>query len=161
MDDLWDVFKFCCGVMLLLLMLAIVAIPFGLMGRGCNLVNSAANTVAKEVDPAYMLKKYEWFKDASAVLDKKKADVSVYERRFEELKKDYAGVARKEWARDDREQYGLWLSEVSGIKASFNQLASEYNSQMSKINWRFTNVGNLPQGANEPLPREYTNYETV
>ena len=62
--------------------------------------------------------------------------------------------------RSDKEQMYVWMSEVAGIKASYNQLVSEYNSQMSKLNWRFCNVGNLPQGATEVLPREYKPYET-
>ena len=39
-----------------------------------------------------------------------------------------------------------------------NQLCAEYNSAMSKFNYRFTNIGDLPEGATEPLPREYKPY---
>jgi len=70
----------------------------------------------------------------------------------------YGSAARKEWAREDREQFNVWSSEVAGVKASYNSLAAEYNAQMAKMNWRFTNVGMLPQGATQPLPREYKPY---
>ena len=49
--------------------------------------------------------------------------------------------------------------EVSGITAGLNALASEYNAQMAKWNWRFTNVGQLPKGATEALPREFKPYQ--
>ncbi len=74
------------------------------------------------------------------------------------LKFDYAGKARSEWSREDREQYNIWISEVSGIQASYNSLAAEYNGAMAKINYAFCNVGQLPKGAIEPLPREFKPY---
>jgi len=61
---------------------------------------------------------------------------------------------------DVREQVGLWQSEVAGITASYNALAADYNAQMSKINYRFCNVGDLPRGATDPLPREFKPYQT-
>lgn len=70
----------------------------------------------------------------------------------------YAGVPRTDWPRADLEQYNLWSSEFAGVIASYNGLAAEYNAQMSKANWAFTNVGDLPDGASEPLPREFATY---
>lgn len=126
----------------------------------CRYVQDAKDTAFKEFKPSELLKKYEWFKSASAQLDKKIADVKVYEARMQTIIDGYKGVARKDWARDDREQLSLWQSELAGVKASYNDLASEYNAQMAKFNWRFCNVGTLPQGATEPLPRDYKPYIT-
>lgn len=120
-------------------------------------VDNGVAVVKKEFYPDALLRKYEWFKDASAALDKKFADIQVYNTRLTELASQYKGVKRPEWARDDREQYSIWQSEVSGVKASYNQLASEYNAEMAKFNYRFTNVGDVPQGG-KPLPREYRAY---
>jgi hypothetical protein len=50
-------------------------------------------------------------------------------------------------------------AEISGMKASFNDLAAEYNAAMVKINFAFINVGQLPQGATEALPREFKPYQ--
>ena len=75
---------------------------------------------AAQFDPATMLKRYEWFKDASAQCEKKLADIKVYENRFKQLKSDYGDKPRIEWAREDREQYNLWTSEVAGVEASYN-----------------------------------------
>lgn len=122
----------------------------------CNYAGRVATVVQQEIDPAVLLQKYSWFKDASAALDKKVADISVYNSKLKSLT-DIYGPAR-EWPRDVREQAAIWASELAGIKASYNSLAAEYNSQMSKINWAFTNLGQLPKGATTPLPREYKPY---
>lgn len=126
----------------------------------CRYTQDAKDTAFKEFKPSALLKKYEWFKDASAQLDKKIADISVYESRIKALNESYEGKSRSEWAREDREQWSIWQSEFAGVKASYNSLAAEYNSQMAKFNWDFCNVGTLPKGATEPLPREYKPYVT-
>ena len=64
-----------------------------------------------------------------------------------------------QWPREDREQFNLWEQEVAGIKASYNMLAADYNAQMAKFNWAFAERGKLPEGATDPLPREYKPYE--
>lgn len=135
---------------------AIVAgvLPFT---EGCD---EAAQVVHDEVGPRALLKKYEWLKEAHAQLDKKKADISVYEERFSNLKEMYNGKPRSAWAREDREQSNMWETEYAGIVASYNELAAEYNAKMAEVNWAFTNVGQLPQGASVPLPREYAPYQT-
>lgn len=130
----------------------------GIISFGANYARKAANVVAREIDPAVLLQKYEWFKDAAAALDKKQADIGVYQSRIRRLEQDYEGQKRSQWAREDREQMSVWQSEVAGVKASYNTLAAEYNSQMAKWNWQFTNIGSLPAGAKQPLPREYRSY---
>lgn len=154
--------EFIKGLIIALFVLFIILIfslAFGILGTGCEWLGKAKTVALQEVDPSYLLKKYEWFKDASSTLDKKMADIAVFQRRIDSFKKDYEGVPRIKWPRDERESLSLRESEVAGIKASFNQVAAEYNSQMSKINWRFCNIGDLPRGATEPLPREYKQYE--
>jgi hypothetical protein len=126
----------------------------------CRYVHDAKETAFKEFKPSALLMKYEYYKDVSAALDKKIADVQVYDVRVKTLQDEYKGLKRTEWAREDREQLSIWMSEVAGIKASYNTLAAEYNSAMSKFNWAFCNVGTLPQGAANPLPREYKPYIT-
>lgn len=127
-------------------------------GRGCQWANRAVVVAYEEIDPAVLLRKYAWFKDAAAQLDKKRADIKVYGQRLSRMEADYQGAARKDWARTDKEQMSVWQSEMVGVKASYNALAAEYNAQMAKINWCFCNVGQLPKGATEPLPREYAPY---
>lgn len=146
------------GVTILLIvsitLLGLAACAIGLIGGAAD---NAATVLQKEFYPDALLRKYEWFKDASASLDKKAADMKVYDRRLSSLKEDYSGVPRLKWPRDDREQFSIWSSEAAGIRASYNSLAAEYNAEMAKVNWRFTNVGDVPQGGN-PLPRAYRPY---
>lgn len=123
--------------------------------RTCS---DAKETAFKEFKPSALLKKYEYFKDVSAQLDKKVADIEVFNIKIQDLKAEYKGEVRKNWAREDREQLSIWQSELSGMKASYNELAAEYNSAMSKFNYSFCNVGTLPQGASTPLPREFKPY---
>lgn len=106
------------------------------------------------------LSKYEWFKDAAAKLEAKRASIYVSESRALALMKQYDGVPRKDWPRADLEQLNVWAAEVAGMKASFNDLAAEYNARMAKLNFAFANVGDLPKGASDPLPREFKPYET-
>ncbi len=126
----------------------------------CRWFGEAEEVAYDEFGPKAMLKKYSWFKDASAELDKKLADIKVYEGRMVAMNETYKNLPRQKWPREDREQYNIWSSELAGVKASYNSLAPEYNAQMVKFNWKFANKGELPQGATEPLPREYKPYTT-
>ena len=130
----------------------------GIVGHFTAVSNNANQVVRQEFYPDALLRKYSWFKDTAAGLDKKLADLKVYDTRIQQLRADYNGAARKEWAREDREQLSIWQSEKAGVAASYNSLAAEYNAQMSKFNWRFTNVGDLPPGATTPLPRAFKPY---
>lgn len=146
--------------LLLIILLSILGTAVSVIGGGISWFGEAAKVARQELGPQAMLKKYEWFKNAAATLDQKKATISVFQARFENMEETYEGTPRKEWPREDREQYNLWQSELAGITASYNQVASEYNAQMAKINWAFTNVGSLPAGATEALPREFKTYLT-
>lgn len=126
----------------------------------CRYYEDASDTAFNEVSASKLLKKYNYFKDVSASLDKKVADIQVYDAKIKSLEEQYKGENRKDWAREDREQISIWQSEVAGIKASYNSLAADYNSSMSKINYAFCNIGSLPQGAEQPLPREFKPYIT-
>lgn len=125
---------------------------------GCRWTGDAADTAFNEFSASALLEKYEWFKDAAAQLDKKFADIGVYEYRLLLMKESNDNAPRNMWEREDREQFNVWASEIAGVIASYNSLAAEYNSNMSKGNWDFTNVGNLPQGATTTLPREFREY---
>jgi hypothetical protein len=99
-----------------------------------------------------MQRKYEYFKDEAAQLDAKVADIQIKKKQLDRETK----IANPD--RTDREELMIHEQEFSGIKYSYNQLAADYNAQMAKWNYRFCNVGTLPQGATTPLPREYKPY---
>ena len=126
---------------------------------GCGWLIEAEQVARNEVEPRALLKKYEWFKDASAQLDKKAVDIRLYKLKIANLKESYNDVPRINWDSLDKEQYNLYQQELLGVTSSYNDLAAEYNAQMAKVNWRFTNVGQLPAGATQTLPREYRTYQ--
>jgi len=136
------------------ILVAGVATTSWLLGWGAE----TAQVVREEFGPREALRKYTWLKEAAAQLDKKVADIKIYESRLQTLNDAYPGVPRGKWARDDREQWSVWSSELAGIKASYNQLAAEYNAKMAEVNWSFAEVGKLPPGATTPLPRDYKPY---
>ena len=109
--------------------------------------SDAGQTVYNEFKVSSLLKKYEYFKDLSAAIDKKRADIEMYQSEIETFTE-----------KDDAFYIQQRKSELLGIIAMHNQLCSEYNSAMSKFNYRFTNAGDLPAGAVTPLPREYKPY---
>lgn len=131
----------------------------GMISRSCT---EAQEVTHEEFGPRAALRKYEWFKDAAASLEKKRANIKVYETRIKQMEEDYIEngkpVSRRKWDRTDKEQFNQWHTELAGVKASYNALASEYNAAMAKINWKFAEVGQLPPGATTPLPRKFKPY---
>jgi hypothetical protein len=139
-----------------------VVLPVGLVltliGWVLGTVNETASVAQAELGPRAMLDKYTWFKEASAQAEAKLASIKVLRARTTQLDATYKGQARRDWARQDLDQYNLWTSEVAGVTASYNGLAATYNAKMAEIHWRFANRGDLPAGATEPLPREFKPY---
>lgn len=152
------------GIIAILIILPIIGFVCHITGKATELAHGAIDNVGvvvqNELYPEALLRKYEWFKNASAELDKKQADISVYSEKIRSMRSEYSGQKRSTWDRTDKETFNQWEQELAGIKASFNSLSAEYNAQMSKINWAFCNVGKLPPGSTTPLPREYKPYTT-
>jgi len=141
------------------LVLAIVVVLM-IVGRGLSCAGEGLQVAQEEFGPRALLQKYELFKDMAASLDALKADIRVYEGNVAQMSEDYEGTPRKDWDRTDKEQMSQWRAEVAGVKSQFNAVAAEYNAAMAKFNYAFCNVGDLPQGATEPLPREFKAYIT-
>lgn len=140
--------------------LILIIVTLSVIGGVLGWFSEAKQVAMEEFGPRELLRKYEWFKDAASSLDSKIASLGIMEQRSKSMKEIYTGVSRINWPRDDREQFNLWESEVAGVALSYNNLAAEYNSQMSKFNWRFCEIGSLPSGAEKPLPREFKPYIT-
>lgn len=125
---------------------SIVIIIGVLIIRSCGIT---ADTIHKEFSASALLKKYEYFKDLSAAIDSKRADLNAYKTNLQDYKiKD----------KDDKFYYEQSKAEAMGILMMYNQLVSEYNAGMSKFNYAFCNIGTLPASNLEPLPREYKPY---
>jgi hypothetical protein len=115
----------------------------------CNMFSDGTKTVKNEFKPSQLLKKYEYFKDLSGGIDKKDAEIQMYQAEIESMT-----ITDK----DDKFYFQQRKSELLGIISIRNQMCSEYNIAMSKFNYAFCNKGTLPQTNLEPLPREYKPY---
>ena len=112
-------------------------------------LTDTANVVHKEFSTSALLKKYEYFKELSAAIDKKRADLNAYKANLQEYK-----ITDK----DSRFYYEQSKAEAMGILMMHNQLVADYNAGMSKFNYAFCNVGTLPASNLDPLPREFKPY---
>lgn len=121
-----------------------------LVGSCARITGEAGDVLMEESGPRAMLRKYEWFKDASARLEEKRADLVLYDARIQSLR-------IPDMDRHDKAALRQAISERLGVAASYNSLAAEYNANMAKVNFRFCNVGDVPAGS-EALPREYAPY---
>lgn len=156
----WNIAGWLIGIVLFFSI--IMPIFCGTCGTASKMIENGQQTIYNQFKPEELLRKYEWFKDASAQLDQKQATLIAYEQRFSNISLSYGkdSTNRHKWDKEDREQWNVWESEYLGIKASYNDLASEYNSAMSKFNYAFCNAGKMPEGTTNPLPREYKPYIT-
>lgn len=114
-----------------------------------RLCSSTSDVIHKEFNAGALLKKYEYFKDLSAAIDKKRADIGMYQSEISGMTSD---------DKDDKFYIQQRKSELLGIISMHNELCSEYNAAMSKFNYRFTNAGDLPASNLTPLPREIKPY---
>ena len=125
---------------------AILMIVFFSILRYCG---NAADTAHQQFSASALLKKYEYFKDLSAAIDSKRADLNAYKANLQ----DYKVIDK-----DSRFYYEQSKAEAMGILMIHNNLVAEYNAGMSKFNYAFCNVGTLPASNLEPLPREFKPY---
>jgi hypothetical protein len=137
-----------------IIILSVLLIGGSIARCGCAYIGNAQKTAFNEFKPEELLRKYEWFKNASASLDSRRSNIRIYEKKL--LRAN--SIPYEKLDRVDKENINIWEQELAGVKSSYNSLASEYNAQMSKFNWRFCNSGGLPQGATEVLPREFKSY---
>lgn len=128
-----------------------------IIGTCSRVVSDTASTVYNEVKPQSLLNKYTEFKNIHARLSAMQSTIETLETTRKSTIETYGSDASK-YPRDVRQDLASAAQEIAGTKAAFNRLASEYNANLAKINYRFCNVGDLPAGAVDPLPREYITY---
>jgi len=143
-----------------ILSIFIVVLFLGGLGFGLKLVmapinfaNQAAQVAQQEFNPHAMLKKYEWFKNAASALTAKKHDLSIMSAKLKPLR----AMSRKDMDRQDKQDLAQWEAEVAGVALSYNSLAAEWNSQISKFNWS-PFVTALPPGAERVLSQKFAPY---
>ncbi len=144
-------------------MLLVLSLGTGAVVYVVSYFQEGAQVVKEETSPRVLLRKYAWFKDVSATLDAKAKNIEAQKARLKALQdantEDGKVLPRSKWARTDLEESNQINAEISGLTADYNGLAAEYNAAMAKINFRFANQGDLPAGADKPLPREVRPYQ--
>jgi len=100
------------GYLVLVLMLA------SSLGILLNTCSDTEKVINKEFSPSALLKKYEYFKDASAAIDKQRADIDMYQKEIESMSST---------DKDDKFYIQQRKSELIGIISIHNQLCSDYN----------------------------------
>lgn len=137
------------SILAIVLSLLAIVLTITTCNTSCNMTNDAAKTIEDQYKASALLKKYEYFKDLSGGIDKKDADIQMYQNEISTMK-----VVDKE----DKFYVQQRKSELMGIISVRNQMCADYNIAMSKFNYSFCNKGTLPQTNLEPLPREYKPY---
>ena len=136
--------KVVCGVAALVAIVWVFGLVFGTADTAASVASEAVSVAHEQYGPRAAVVKYEWFKDAAAQLARKQADLTIYEENAKRC-------AVRQVTRDERDACNTTLSEYTGAKVSYNDLAAQYNSNMSKVNWQF---------ASASLPREVAPYTT-
>ena len=125
----------------------LLIIPLLFILQSCFYVTETKDVIVNETRPSVALKKYMYFKDLSSSIDKHRANIEVLKQTLLD-----STVQISEYEKYQRR------TELIGTIQVYNDLVSKYNSDMSKINYSFANVGSLPQSNLTPLPREYREY---
>lgn len=139
------------------ILVPIVVVGGSFIITGCRFASNAATTTYNEFSPSALLAKYTEFKTMHSRLAALKATIETLERARETTVSAYGGDLSK-MPRDVRQDLASSSQEIAGTKSGFNRLAADYNRNMSLFNYRFCNIGDLPKGATEVLPREYVSY---
>lgn len=101
---------------------------------------------------------YVALKDAVNILNKKKAEIKIYEKRIKIMEDTYKETPREYWSETDLTKYYWFNDHIAELKRHYNHKSKNYNTQIAKINWSFCNVETLPKGITTPLPREFVQY---
>src|SRR5678816_4764567 len=73
-------------------LIVIALVLFSLIGSVLGWFGQAKQVAEQEFSPRALFDRYQWFKDAAAQLDKKRADISVYNQRIKAMDTDYIGT---------------------------------------------------------------------
>lgn len=107
----------------------------------CNYLSSGARVVQKEYSPEAMLKKYEWFKSQSQLIQKAQQDIANAKME-PDIRTEYErdnGKDHTKWSpivlRDYHEDVSTSKEERLALVANCNKLIADYRAQASKFNW--------------------------
>jgi hypothetical protein len=105
-------------------------------------VVQGARVVEKTLDADNMIYNYEWFKQRNQDIRSIDAKIVASEASVSMFKED-AGP-RKEWKREDREEYARLSAVLLGLKQQRADLAAEYNARSQMANRSIFKTDELP-----------------
>lgn len=124
----------------------------------CNYLHSGARVIQKEFSPEAMLKKYEWFKNQSAAIQKAQKDIANLKAESD-IKGQYEqdnGKDHSKWSplalNSYQEELSLNKQQRLAQVSNTNSLIAEYNAQSAKFNWAgFMTRDDLPPQSFEAI----------
>lgn len=136
----------------LFVIIGIILLGMLITASSCRWVNDGVETAHQEYDPSAMLKKYEWFKNQSARIQKMDQDIANAKTLRDGIKAQFEadnGKDHKSWDPVTRKQYqdkvDLQDQMVMANVSQRNSVVADYNAQSAKFNWSsFKTNDNLP-----------------
>ena len=120
----------------------LVSVVLGLIGFFLNPFRQAGRIIDKTIDADNVILNYEWFKQRNQ-------DVMALDAKIDGAQHvidNFATQAgpRKDWKRDDREEYARLSSIHQGLMQQRNDLAAEYNARTQMQNRSLFKTSDLP-----------------
>ncbi len=144
----------------ILIVCVIVSLMSGTAAYFLGWIGEGAHVAQKQFGPQATLDKYIWWKQAAAGLKAKQENILSMRKGLGDLRAQYKGKERKDWARTDLESESLKQTELQAAIGSYNDLAGQYNAAMAEFNMAFANRGTLPSGAQDVLPDGFALYNS-
>lgn len=127
---------------LLLIIAGFILMGLYITTTSCQFVDDGVRTAHQEYDPSAMLKKYEWFKNQSARIQKMDQDIANSKKLRDGIKGQFEadnGKDHKSWDPVTRKQYqdkvDLQDQMVMATVSQRNSIVADYNAQSAKFNW--------------------------
>lgn len=136
-----------------------VFVVIGSFAYGFGWISEAADVAREQHGPRASLKKYEWFVDQAAYIDKMDADVALYRQRAADTTTQYEatyGNDRTAWPPSAQMQYGEAYKQAKddllAVISQRNNLVREYNAQSEKFNWSGYDTTSGPKPRYDEFP---------
>ncbi|MDI6820715.1 MAG: hypothetical protein QMD65_00865 [Patescibacteria group bacterium] len=107
-----------------------------------------------DIPQAELKAKYELCKSTSDEITAITVTISSLEKRKVGIENANKKKPQAKWSKKVKADYNLLLSQINSLKAKYDSLSNMYNTEMAKLNWRFTKPDSLPADKIEILPRE-------
>ena len=121
----------------------VLIIPFTLVLYMLGWLGEAARVTQEEFGAEASLTKYEWFINQANLIEKSSIDVTLYEKRVNDIKDEYIDNYSDDQSKwllhiqmaysDERKQA---RDDLLSVKALRNGLVRGYNTQSEKFNWK-------------------------